>query len=449
MIPFSVYAFEELRLPLELLWATLVICLPFAEKKNHFVLRATFGYIFITLLSLFYFPIFGWDKLSPRFHFFILLWYLFIALFSPFYARFCFHIKKADALLLGSLAFSLQNIIYSFYHLYIARVLFSRIRSHLLPYILGALFLCVLLFTLVGRIYAPILKKSEGSLLRDNKKNISIFLIIYIILYLFLIFYQAIYEQGYSIYDKSSWISGILVSVLILAMQYSSISALIYAEKTKNMEELLLNSEHYYELSKEHISIINRKCHDLKHQLKVLRTVSEEERNEYITEAENSILFYQNLIYTDNEALNTILAEKGLFCSENDIDFHCSVDDVDLTKIRVSDLYSMLGNGIDNAIEYVKKQSNPTLRSISLRMTKSGSFIGIQISNPLAEEDALSYRKQQANSFHPLLKSTKKSKAYHGFGLKSIRYIAEKYDGHMEYSIDDGLFTLQIIIPTK
>lgn len=444
---FSVYAYEEIRLPMELLLATLVFCLPFAEKKPHFMARAITGFVVMCAISLLYFPIFGWDKLHPRFQLLILLWYLFVSLFSPCYARLCFHIKYADSLLLGSLAFSLQNIIYSFYHIFIAGTLLPWIRHYLPLYVLGDILMCLLVYALCYHLYAPTLYKSEGTLLSDSKKNIATFLLVYVILFLFLIFYQAIYEQGYSFFDKSSWISGILVSLMILVMQYNSISALIYAEKNKNMEELLLNSEHYYELSKEHIAIINRKCHDLKHQLKVLRNVSDEERNEYITEAEKSILFYQNLVYTENEALNTILAEKGLFCSENGIDFHCSVDDVDLSNIRVSDLYSILGNALDNAIEYVKKLSNPSLRSISLRMTKSGNFVGIQVSNPLTPEDAASYQAQQTHTPNVLLTSTKKSKAYHGFGLKSIRYIAEKYDGHMEYSTEDGLFTLQIVIP--
>ena len=39
--------------------------------------------------------------------------------------------------------------------------------------------------------------------------------------------------------------------------------------------------------------------------------------------------------------------------------------------------------------------------------------------------------------------------ANHGFGMKSIRYLAEKYGGMMEYSAEGGLFTMQIMIPVK
>lgn len=443
---FATFAFEEMRLPLELLTATLVFSLPFAEKKPHFYLRAICGLSVSTLLSLAYFFIFGFDKAHPRFQIMILFWYLFIGFSSPIYARLCFQIKKSDALLIGTLSFSAQNIVYSFYHIFLVELSFPWIRATLPLYILGAVLFSFLVFYTFYRIFSPVLKKSEGSLLMDSTKNILTNMFIYILSFLFLVYYQAIFQQGYSVFDKSSWFSGIMVSVLILAMEYNNISAITYAEKTKNMEELLSNGAHYYELSKEHIAIINRKCHDLKHQLKVLRTVSDEERNEYISEAEKSILFYQNLVYTENEALNTILAEKGLFCSENNIDFHCSVDDIDLSFIRLSDLYAILGNAIDNAIEYVKDQKDDALRSISLRMNQTGSFVSIQISNPLSSKDLHYYESKENLSSHKLLPSTKKDTLYHGFGLKSIRYLAEKYSGHMEYFGEDGLFTLQIIL---
>ena len=37
----------------------------------------------------------------------------------------------------------------------------------------------------------------------------------------------------------------------------------------------------------------------------------------------------------------------------------------------------------------------------------------------------------------------------HGFGLKSIKYIAKKYDGNMYWANNDGIFSLQIMIPVQ
>ena len=38
-------------------------------------------------------------------------------------------------------------------------------------------------------------------------------------------------------------------------------------------------------------------------------------------------------------------------------------------------------------------------------------------------------------------------KKYHGFGLRSIRYIAKKYDGFVNISEEDGCFSLKILMP--
>ena len=105
------------------------------------------------------------------------------------------------------------------------------------------------------------------------------------------------------------------------------------------------------------------------------------------------------------------------------------MDDVDLSFIRLPDLYAILGNAIDNAIEYVEKQDDPSMRAISMRIESRGMFVGIQIINPYTDAPLPSGE---------LPHSSKEDAANHGFGMKSIRYLAEKYGGVMEYSADGG-----------
>ena len=45
-----------------------------------------------------------------------------------------------------------------------------------------------------------------------------------------------------------------------------------------------------YQISKETIDLINRKCHDLKHQVRAMRTIEgEKERDAYLKEIEQSV----------------------------------------------------------------------------------------------------------------------------------------------------------------
>lgn len=174
------------------------------------------------------------------------------------------------------------------------------------------------------------------------------------------------------------------------------------------------------------------------HVKNIMTTASETERQAYIQEAQKDIIFYQQMVHSENDVVNTILAEKGLFCDEHQIHLSCSVDGVDLSFFRVADLYVILGNAIDNAIEYVEKFEDAKMRVIHFRIHQKNQFISIQINNPYV---GASFSKSK------LPQSTKPDSENHGFGLKSIQYLTKKYHGCMEISTNDNMFTLQLMIP--
>ena len=433
------YCFEEMRLPMELLACLLVFLIPFAPKKPRFYLRACAGFAALTLFSLLYFPIFL-DKDAPRLKILIVFWYSLIGLAGMFYARFCFVISRCDALYLTISAFLGQNIIYCLMHCFVARVLFPSLRDHLLLYIVLSILFTALVLFLLRLGFKRALLEAGGHLLEDTGQVLFTLFIFFALVLVCLFFYQGAFAARLSFFDTMAWLSGVLVCIFFLIIQYGIVRSIVRIREKIVLENMLRSSEKYYEMSKEHIAIINRKCHDLKHQLKALEKAGDEDRKEYIQDAQKSIDFYQSLVYSDNEALNTILAEKGLFCQEKEITFRCSVDDVDLSFIRLPDLYAILGNAIDNAIEYVETLTDPALRAISMRIDRRGSMIGIQIINPYTGESLLS---------DDLPRTRKEDAANHGFGMKSIRYLAEKYGGIMEFSTEGGLFTLQIMIPER
>ena len=432
-----VHVFEEMRLPLELLAAALAFLLPLAEKKERFRQKTVSGIIAAVLFSLLYFVIFG-DKEKPRFPGFQAVWYMAVALTAYVYSRYCFRISRSDALFVTIASFLAQNIVYCFYHCCFARVLVPGIRQVLPLYAAGAcLCTAIVVFPLYFAFRRP-LQECGGSLLNDTKYMYRVLSGLFFLMFVFLFYYQAVFESRVSVFDTAGWISGILVSIFLLLILYAVIRNTLLVRETAVQEALLRSSQQCYELSKEQIAVINRKCHDLKHQIHALEKADQKDREEYIKEVENSIDFYHHLVYTDNEALNTILAEKGLFCQDKDIAFTCAVDDADLSFIRLPDLYALLGNAIDNAIEYTDRQKEKEMRLINMRITKRGQFIGIQVTNPyhgriLAAGELPATSKENAGD--------------HGFGLKSIRWIAQKYGGTMVCSADENLFTLQITIP--
>jgi len=213
----------------------------------------------------------------------------------------------------------------------------------------------------------------------------------------------------------------------------------------ENLQLLFGAHEEQYHLRKVNIDLINQKCHDLKHQVRALRTAQPEEIEKYLTEIEDSIDIYEHIVNTGNDVLDTILTDKSLYCRKHDISISCVVDGSRLAFINSLDLYAIFGNAIDNAIEAVNKIRNHDSRTIDIMVYMKNDFLVINIFNPMAEKLHFDDGFEEGQ----LPATTKNNKHQHGFGLKSIKYIAEKYDGVVSISTEDNCFSLKILFPVQ
>lgn len=196
-----------------------------------------------------------------------------------------------------------------------------------------------------------------------------------------------------------------------------------------------------YQMTEENIKIINRKSHDLKHQLAALRHITDEKQQEaFFEEIENAIMIYDTSINTGNRALDTVLIEKGMYCKNHGIQWTCMADGTGLNFMKIEDLYAILGNALDNAIAAVLELKDERKRIISVRIIKQESLIMIQIQN---------YYDKELKFTDGIPETTQKNKNDHGYGMKSIRYMAEKYNGTMTVNAQDSIFTLQILLPMR
>ena len=215
----------------------------------------------------------------------------------------------------------------------------------------------------------------------------------------------------------------------------------IHAWKTLESNKAIWNQrKQQYEFSKENMELLSHRFHDMKHYLAALSQTGgpESRKDRYVQELEKMMLAYGNYAQTGNEALDAILTEKGLYCSNHDIRWTCVADGSFLGFIDVVDLYTMMGNALDNAVESVEKTDHPELRFISVNIRREREFALIRIKNHMEEKPR----------FQENLPITSKSDAeHHGFGMKSIRSIAEKYHGSMTVTAENHVFTLNILIP--
>ena len=230
----------------------------------------------------------------------------------------------------------------------------------------------------------------------------------------------------------------IICCCLIILYVEFLLSKKLYDEREK---DILLQLEQQrlqqYEFTRETIDIINIKCHDLKHQLMALKSNEGIDRK-YLEELQKSISFYSSMASTNNVPLDTVLTDKSLFCTKNGIRLTYMIQGEDISFLSAADIYSLFGNALDNAIEYVLTLSEEK-RIIKLFAGRREGFTRITVQNYYEGEPVLTSA--------AIPKTTKADPYQHGFGIKSIRQIAKKYGGSVSILTDNNLFTLSVLIP--
>jgi sensor histidine kinase regulating citrate/malate metabolism len=189
----------------------------------------------------------------------------------------------------------------------------------------------------------------------------------------------------------------------------------------------------------ENAAVINMKCHDLKKQIAMIRKMSDAEQREgSLKQVEKAILIYDGIAKTKNDTVNLIVSEKSMLCEKYGISFSYILKVDHLDKLNELDLYSLLGNALDNAIEEEVKIGEREKRIISLKTEMKDGNIQIHVEN---------YIESRPIFKDGLPVTTKENKQWHGYGMKSIKYIAEKYHGTIDISVEDNMFNLDISIP--
>lgn len=205
------------------------------------------------------------------------------------------------------------------------------------------------------------------------------------------------------------------------------------------VQNVLQNQYVQYKQSRDSIELINYKYHDLKHQIAFLRSEEDpRKRRKFLDKMEAEIKQYEAQNKTGNKVLDTVLTTKSLYCAKHDITFTCVADGTLLEFMDVMDICSIFGNAIDNAIECELKITDKEKRLIHVTVSRQKNFLILRFENYYDME--LKYKQGR-------LITTKKEKEYHGYGLKSIQYIADKYDGAVSMDTKNNWFDLKILIP--
>ena len=340
----------------------------------------------------------------------------------------CYVCTAREALFVSACALALQNAVYNIFWIIMKEEGFAEFG---LTAMAVTWMLMLLVYSAVLLVFLRWMRDREGHTLpRRRVLQNAVVVVLFVILFNF--------RVDDSPYRDYVYIAYVFADMLALLMQIGLIRESELTLQNENFEKLLASEQKKQKMSAENVELINRKCHDLKHQLEALKRMpSEEERNRYINEVEKAVLFFESAVKTGNETLDLILMEKQLYCKAHGITLTSVCDGEQLKLLETMDLYALFGNALENAIESVSREA-PENRIISFRVGRRDAFLSIHIENYLGHPVEL----QQG-----LPVTSKDDRQYHGFGVLSIRHVVEKYHGVMSIRTDQNRFRLDILLP--
>lgn len=234
-------------------------------------------------------------------------------------------------------------------------------------------------------------------------------------------------------------------SVILFVASFYIIFAL--SRSNKESEELhILRQQHQYRIQyanniKMQYDEIRRIRHDMKQSYSVIESLISDEKyteaSKYIESNINNFGKSEILIDVGNDFVNAILNSKLTFAKSIGIEVICSSTS-NIQGIDDTDLCNLLGNMLDNAIEACEQCKGEKLieASISIRENKCIIIVSNSVESEIMKNNKA-------------LETTKKDAKNHGFGVKSIRTIAEKYGGLVNFYQEKSLFNCQVVLMLK
>lgn len=417
------------------------------DKRKHFALRVLASIAVCASVAVFYpiFPDFSYSWWYTSIMFTVMFMVTFAAIF------FVYDLSPTAAFFCAVTAYTIQHLVYELFS-FVANFIvdgvqpdfygsslidFSKFNFSTLMMCLVYLDIYVVVFGFAYNAIGKRFRRNQN--IKPNAKAIIMFggfvLLIDVVLNAVVTYINDRVPLEYNIVVV---VYNVLSCLLVFYIQRSIFSEKDMKNKMDNMEEILRISQKQYSLQKEAMDIINVKCHDLRHQIRRFADKAMLDKSE-IDEINNAISIYDASVKTGNEVVDVILGEKGLLCHEKRLDLTCMADCSALSFVQKGDLYALFGNILDNAIEAASKVEDDSKRCIGFNAYTVDSMISITVENY--------YDGNISFSSDGLPMTIKQNKNYHGYGMRSIRAIVEKYGGDLSIVVKEEIFRLNIFFP--
>lgn len=414
---------------------TLAACLAVnlwnAEKKKYFWARLIIAFLCVSGYCLIINEIIGPTPIPTK------LWetifkYVGILALTIASVLLCFRISRSAAMLYSASAFCVEHISQR------GTRLLTTVFPGLVPHEKLMLYLAAVIC--VGLYYFFFHRKTDGLHEIKDKRiklvEVSVCLLVVLtdILFSFHFIYYAV-PRGASVMLPWGNCASVLFSLLALIITRCHEDIVSRAYEIGALNRMQMEERKQYQRDQAAIDSLNQKAHDLKHRLSSLHTqLSQEELKPLYQTVED----YDDVSRTGHPALDALLTGKAILCRSQGIVFTRMVDGKALAFMDQWEIYALLGNVLDNAINAASRVAEKEKRGISLTARVIQGLVSIHEENYYSGELTFQGNLPVTSSNDPL---------NHGFGMKSIQQIVGEYEGNLQIHIRDDVFSLDILIP--
>lgn len=221
-----------------------------------------------------------------------------------------------------------------------------------------------------------------------------------------------------------------LYPVVLIGMLYTNIVVIYYTNRiTKSEQEKRERAlaEHHYAMQREYYDqfrIQQEETRALWHDIRKLIQGAKLDDGDTLTQLEEILDGVETVVDVDNRVLNVILNEYAQACKNADIHLDLEVLVPQELFVPAVDLYVLLGNTIDNAMDACSELPSDE-RRISLKLKTHNKMLFYEIENPFLSSHMSRVRGKM-----------------HGYGLQNVKQCVERYNGTLETQQKDGHFRL-------
>ncbi len=178
--------------------------------------------------------------------------------------------------------------------------------------------------------------------------------------------------------------------------------------------------------------------HDFKNRLIALSgLIKNDDSKKALELIENDLEFLNNsnrtIVNSGNPVVDAIIQTKLNFALENNVKIKTIFRLSEPINIDEFELGVLIGNALDNAIEATMKIKEEKREPINVNLLTAEGHLSFSAENSVA-----------AHIDTASLTTTKDDKLNHGYGLKSMKSIAQKYSGELFTDCENNRFTLTI-----